>query len=37
MFNLDLSFNDFLELIFEDDVKENERLVSEFCTEIKNN
>jgi hypothetical protein len=37
LFNLDLNFKDFLELIFEENVSKNEQLVAEFCSEIKTN
>ena len=35
LFNLDLSFEDFLELIFEENVKKNEDVVLEFFNELK--
>jgi hypothetical protein len=37
MFNLDVDFDDFLDLIFEENVKKNEETVLEFCREIKDN
>ena len=36
MFNLDLTFEEFLQLIFDENVQKNETLVEEFCEEIKN-
>jgi hypothetical protein len=37
MFNLDLDFDDILEMIFVTDTKQNEKVVSEFKNEILNN